>query len=120
LGAGLRGLGLFKSETVGFGLDDEKRCTLLDKGAVLIPDLLQVTLDAGDKVGRIHGGHVSCRLEITRDLLLNRIRDGHLGRWRRYVRIALPTAGERGRRQNDDETVGARPGVQVGHNRPAS
>jgi hypothetical protein len=66
-GAFLRRLGLLELDLVGLRLDDEQRRSLLQGGAVLIFDLLQVSLHSRHQLDRVHRRGIAGRLKIQRD-----------------------------------------------------
>ena len=107
LRGGLGGLRLLQLELIGLRLDGEEVLAPLHRHAVGVLDLGEEALHARDQIGRIDRRGIAGRLEIARDLLLDRLCDRDLGRRRRLIGVALP-AGRRGRpRQSPRSTTKA-------------
>jgi hypothetical protein len=87
LRAGLRRLRLLELQLVGFGLDREQGRAFLHKGAVLVFDRLQKTLNACNQIDILDRRGVTGRFQIARERPLRRHRDIDFRRRRRNKTI---------------------------------
>jgi hypothetical protein len=107
----LRGLGLLQFQLVGFGLDREQRRARLYEAAILVVDRFQYALHPRHKINRLDRRRVARRIEITRDVLLDRQADIHFRR-RRLHKIILFATAQGGERQYGESHMRNNDGTQ--------
>ncbi len=83
-------------------VDLEEQVALLDRGAVLVADLVEEALHAGDEIDVIERRGAAGHLHVERDLALLGLGDGDLGGRRRLVGVALAARGQQQRNRDAD------------------
>jgi len=87
-------LGLLDLGDVGRGIDLEQQIALLDDGAILIADLDEKALDAGDEVDGVESLRIAGLLGEGNQRLLERHRYRDVGRRRRDELVLRLAAGQ--------------------------
>jgi hypothetical protein len=90
-----RGLGDLQARLVGKLLDREQGGASWDPVAVLVSDLLEEPLHAGDQVDLVEGGRVARQLHVEGDRLDQWFGDADFRRRRRLILIAVLTRCQR-------------------------
>ena len=84
-------------------VDLEEQVALLDRGAVLVADLVEEALHAGHEIDVVERRRAAGHLHVESDLALLRLGDGDLGGRRRLIGVALAAGGEQQRNGDADE-----------------